>query len=278
VFNRSAIFRNQTLFLAFLLVVFNILITFLDGLIIAMVISVLPILYYLFFNGKYWLVIISLSIVMPLVVKFNDFKAEFRELTWHSGGVSMSEKVGILVSLFSKEQIVEEGTELIVKSSEIRRAHSYHYFQRALYEHEKGKEFLMGSTYWIILIKPIPRLIWSDKPKEESGSVIAKQYNMLDQSDNSTSMNLPLWVEFYINYGRFGLFVGSLIMTLFFIYFSVKTRIDPNNYIDTGVKLALIIPFLGIESNLSLMVGGFLGLIGFLILKKLFVGDSKIKI
>jgi hypothetical protein len=271
VYERSVFFRNKLLLVALAQVIFNIVSVFLDGLIVAMIISVLPLLYYFLYKGKYLLVIFSFFVAYPLVSKFNDIKVEFRQLTWYSGEISLAEKLEVLNNLLFSDNEVSSNIGPQFSSSDIRRAHSYHYFQRALYEHNNGKSYLLGSSYWIILTKPIPRILWLEKPREESGSVISKQYGMLDQTDYNTSMNLPFWVELYINFGKYGLYIGSLLITLFFIYLSKKTMINGDNYLDTGVKFALVIPFLGIESNLSLMVGGFMGLIVFGILNKLFV-------
>lgn len=276
VYRRSEIFHSGLLLLASSLVVFNIISVLLDGLLIAMVISVLPMLYYYLHKGKYLLVFFACIIILPFAAKFNDIKVEFRELTWYSGDITLGERLGILNSLLFSGREVEKSAESELSSSDIRKAHSYHYFQRALYEHNKGKPFLSGSTYWIIFVKPIPRIFWVNKPKELSGSVISKDYNMLDKSDFNTSMNLPFWVELYINFGEYGLYVGSLLMTLFFIYLTNKTIINAFNYLDTGIKFALLIPFLGIESNFSLMLGGVMGLIGFMIVTKLFASERNL--
>jgi hypothetical protein len=62
--------------------------------------------------------------------------------------------------------------------------------------------FLDGSSYWPIVTQWIPSSLWPDKPR--SGTVEA-----IDSlTDAGAGMAVPLWGEFYLNFGFPGVLVG----------------------------------------------------------------------
>lgn len=61
--------------------------------------------------------------------------------------------------------------------------------------------YLAGATYYPLLFKPIPRFLWKDKPEENSGQIYGHRYKVLDPSDKTTSANLSVVTEAWINGG-----------------------------------------------------------------------------
>ena len=121
-----------------------------------------------------------------------------------------------------------------------------------------GKDipFAEGQTYYPLLTKLIPRVLWKDKPLEHTGNSFGRRYGILHSSDKVTSVNLPIIVEGYMNWGWYGvvfsaLFVG-LVLRLVWAFWIGNRRAVGNNVLGMVVVLAAI----NQESNLSLVMGG----------------------
>jgi oligosaccharide repeat unit polymerase len=73
--------------------------------------------------------------------------------------------------------------------------------------------YWMGYSYYIQLINPIPRFLWPDKPKAESGLIMAKLYNEIDPNTGEPFMTISPGIigEMYMNFGFPGVVALSLI-------------------------------------------------------------------
>ena len=113
-----------------------------------------------------------------------------------------------------------------------------------------------GATYLSLVGLAIPRFLWPDKPTKELGQGFGHRYGYLSQNDERTSLNLPVLVEFYANFGIAGVLLGMWLVGL--IYYIVNNAVN-NPGQDMLVSLAgivLITPLLNIESDFSLTFGG----------------------
>jgi len=72
--------------------------------------------------------------------------------------------------------------------------------------------FWGGGTLYPLLFKPIPRLLYPDKPRESSGQTFGHLYGFLSPDDETTSYNLPQLVEFYGNFGILGVLAGMFFL------------------------------------------------------------------
>lgn len=116
--------------------------------------------------------------------------------------------------------------------------------------------FWNGKTYLSLVGAFVPRFLWPDKPTKELGQGFGHRYGYLNPSDEKTSLNLPVLVEFYANFGVAGVIIGMWLVGL--IYFAVD-RAANNSGQSMLVSLAgviLIVPLMNIESDFSLTFGG----------------------
>jgi hypothetical protein len=113
-----------------------------------------------------------------------------------------------------------------------------------------------GETYWPIVWKLVPRIIYPDKPMEVSGQLFGHRYGFLSPDDFVTSYNLPQLVEFYANFGWAGVLGGMLVLGVF--YRLVQGMfVHPRMGLGATVGvLYLSLKLLLIESSLSGVVGG----------------------
>ena len=123
-----------------------------------------------------------------------------------------------------------------------------------------------GETYYPLLYKPIPRLIYPDKPVEVTGQTFGHRYGFLNPEDRTTSYNLPQLIEFYINFGIVGVLLGMFLI-------GVLYRTIQHIFIHRGMGLGTVVAsvyvftkLLLIESALSGVLGGLMWSLVFLAL------------
>ncbi|MDP1832906.1 MAG: hypothetical protein Q8K67_12665 [Geothrix sp.] len=114
---------------------------------------------------------------------------------------------------------------------------------------------LYGKTYHSLLWKPIPRVLYPSKPKENWGNELGHRFGWLGEDDDDTSVNMPQMIELYLNFGIIGVtfgmfFVGTIYAVLIrFLY----SGFHP---IQGLIALFLLSSLFNIESNFSLVFGG----------------------
>ena len=114
--------------------------------------------------------------------------------------------------------------------------------------------YFNGKSYIPLLTKPIPRIIWAEKPKEEFGRYFGITYKILNPNDRQTSWNTPVLNEFYVNFGQIGIIVGMFLMGCLFAIITRKLSFSKKNYLFL-ISLSSLYPMFYLESNLSLVLG-----------------------
>jgi hypothetical protein len=103
--------------------------------------------------------------------------------------------------------------------------------------------FWAGASYYTALFKPIPRVIWPDKPEEVSGQTFGHRYNLISATNISTSFNLPQTVELYANFGLIGVIAGMFMFGLIY-------RLLIDMYVHPGMGLGALVGAVYISSKL----------------------------
>ena len=214
-----------------------------------------------------WKILIAGSVAF-LVLR--PVQVPFRTLSW-AGGEAESQPLTTKVALFLKtaEQLIA-GEELpysdALQLSLFRLAHLMT-FAEIIEKTPAQIPFWGGETLYPLLFKPIPRLLYPDKPREISGQTFGHLYGFLSPDDETTSYNLPQLVEFYGNFGILGVLAGMFCLGVFY-------RVIQYIFVHPGMGLGALVGsvyiftrLLLIESSLSLVIGGlfwafiFLGLL-----------------
>jgi hypothetical protein len=116
--------------------------------------------------------------------------------------------------------------------------------------------YWLGETYYPLLFKIIPRFLYPDKPLEVTGQTFGHRYSFLAADDYVTSYNLPQLIEFYANFGVFGVILG---MVLLGVFYRVVQQLFFHSCMGFGALVGFIYittKLLLIESSLSMVVGG----------------------
>ena len=185
-------------------------------------------------------------------------RAEFRELTWNSDDNRRSPSDNALLYVATAWDYLtgqEMSYSQAVQVSVSRLGHLMT-FAEVVEATPENVPYWGGETYYPLLFKPIPRLLFPDKPSEIFGQAFGHRYGFLNSGDFSTSYNLPQLVEFYANFGAIGVLLGMLIIGA--IYGLIhQAFIHPS--VGLGRVVAAIFIFyrlLIVESNFSLVFGG----------------------
>lgn len=256
-------FKDISLFPRIILFAFVIIKFFslaLGGLLVPFLIYSFSFLLILFQYKKNIILWFCLGSVFFLSFSISKVKNEFRILTWNTNQeVSLYEKIIILNELINNNN---NSSNVVIKnkinedSQLIRIAHSYFYLCTVINQVDVTNDFYDGSTYIALIYKFIPRVIWKDKPIENLGQSVARKFNLLDDGDTSTSVNLPVWVEFYLNFGKFGTILMCFILGILFAYIDLKLNYNLNsNILDIAIKISLLINLFYLESNFTLKFG-----------------------
>jgi len=114
------------------------------------------------------------------------------------------------------------------------------------------------------LINHIPRVLWSDKPRENLGGVFGRKYGILNPDDYRSSWNICWPVDFYIT-GGFAWALAHIffIGTLFGLAIVLLSRLSDRTF-SFGIFSATIFPLFYQESNFSVMSGSVFWSAGFL--------------
>lgn len=115
--------------------------------------------------------------------------------------------------------------------------------------------YMDGETLYPLVYSWIPRAVWPGKPQEIQGNIWSKRYGIIQQDDYITSWNLPWIVEFYINFGVWGVLIGMFLTGCFVavierLFNRARSEILP---LCVGLTVALTAWYM--ESNVSLMIG-----------------------
>lgn len=121
--------------------------------------------------------------------------------------------------------------------------------------------FWDGYSYKLLITKIIPRMFWRNKPSDRLGNEFGHRYNVLSKNtettvrDNSTSWNMPVLNEFYVNFGKLGVIIGMFLFGLFISFLTKFSSIEKNNNLENVICIYLFIPIFFLESHLSLLIG-----------------------
>jgi hypothetical protein len=133
------------------------------------------------------------------------------------------------------------------------------------------KNLLLGETYRPLISKIIPRFLYQNKPKENYGNIYGHDYYLMTEFDKTTSQNLHVLIESYMNFSFYGILLLSIFIGfLFFIIMNIvlKTKSELNKFLFIS---PIILFGFSMESNFSL---SFSGIIFIYLIMFIFMNDS----
>lgn len=236
-------------------------------------------------RGRLWWSAIILGMLGVAVLR--PLMTPFRGLTWTRGaeaGVTTAQKLQIFGGIAKGAAEGRLGSYDTLTQFAATRLCVTCTFADVLRQTPGIVPYWEGATYYPILFKPIPRLLWPNKPKEQTGQAFGHRYGYLALDDHESSYNLPQTVELYANFGVVGVIIGSF---LFGILYRVAELMFFHPLSGVGaVALGSVIlsQLLSIESGAAGVLGGYLwglvivGLLNAVIYAAEFLSDSAVAI
>ena len=120
-----------------------------------------------------------------------------------------------------------------------------------------------GYSYLILKSKIVPRIFWKEKPNDRLGNEFGQRYNVLHKvyedlgtiKDETTSWNMPLLNEFYVNYGKKGVIYGMFVLGLIFSLITKIFTISNHQNMEKAISFFIFMPIFFLESHASLIFG-----------------------
>lgn len=150
------------------------------------------------------------------------------------------------------------------------------FIAHVVYLHKNGlKFFLYGETFYWLPFTPIPRVIWESKPLNLMSSTFASEYGLRGEGAGTTSINFPMLVEAYVNFGYPGMLFMSLFFGIALKWFAMKFGIGLGD-LNLIIMMNSIKQFTHAEGNITLVFGALLQvfIFWFVLLKILRINKS----
>lgn len=200
--------------------------------------------------------------IVLIVTTLNPIKQKFRMQTWYSDQekpITVIDKVGVMGVTIEKHYAEKSVIlEVIQDKGLINRAANISLFAYTKFMTPEFIPHWRGDSYRTLWTSFIPRILWPEKPQSTIGQDFGHRYYLLNPNDKGTSINLPWLIEFYINFGIFGLIGGMFLIGIFFRVLLQKLKFPPQARIEYAIAVAITFGLFYAESNFALMVGGML--------------------
>ena len=217
----------------------------------------------LFLSLMHWYEKRKISITFAFFIVFSYLffipaKAEYRNLTWNSGGMSqlnLVEKAKLFWDLNYVLYTEPQNREKAFERSPMSRIAYAVLFSAVVDRTPETVPYWNGETYKPLLSKVIPRAIWPDKPLEVIGGHFGHRYGFIQPTDTTTSVNLPWLIEMYANFGTWGVLVGMGLLGFLFAFLEMKFNRNEMSFLEFILGTTVLFRLINQESNFSLLFG-----------------------
>ena len=175
-----------------------------------------------------WQVIVAffLAIILGLsvFVTYLRDRGELRAVVWQQQGIE--KRVEQLLTTFQQFEIFDPFDQRHLEAIDLRLNQNTLVGRAVEHISHTKIEFAQGKTIWQASLAWIPRIIWPNKPMMAGSGDLVSTYTGMQFAKN-TSVGIGQVLEFYVNFGKPGIFIG------FLIFGTVLTIID----ISAGIRL-----------------------------------------
>ena len=198
-------------------------------------------------------------VMMLVAVSFRGVVRDFRLVALlGTQQFTQREKLELMLKLLSN-RIEEDGVVKTLTwggSQTAQRSATMDMFADVIRRTPDDVPYWKGETYYSLVGAMVPRFLWPDKPVKELGQAFGHRYRYLDPTNKSTAINLPILVEFYVNFGGAAVLIGMVLVgCIYGIVDSIVNR-PGQTVVISMIGLTLLLPLLLIESDFSLVFGG----------------------
>jgi hypothetical protein len=159
-----------------------------------------------------WRVIVGISLAtvlgLTLYVSYLTNRDAIRYAVW--GGAALEERIDAVRGMFTLE-LFDPTNQKHLKALDDRLNQNFFVGVAAKRIEDGQVNYLYGRSVWEALISVIPRALWPDKPVFGGSPKIVAEMTGLELSP-TTAWGVGQVMEFYINFGMFGLVAGFVLL------------------------------------------------------------------
>lgn len=205
----------------------------------------------------WWYVAAAVLILTFMAVR--GAMVEWRARVWFSGveygpvarSVLLTEILARDIDQRGTLTVVNDGLDLIVK-----RSANSDLLADVVRRTPRDIPFWDGFTYNSLVGAFVPRALWPNKPQKTLGQDFGHRYAYLGATDRHTSINLPVLIELYINFGVDGVIFGMFVVGLVYCLLQRICNQPGQSVLTSAAGTQILIPLFVIECDFSLQFGG----------------------
>jgi len=220
--------------------------------------------------GLLWIAGIAFGAV--LIISLRGVTDQYRKMVWYQNeGADAIEGPRMFFGLL-QQRIASDGVQGTVEkgfATSAGRSANLDLLADVIRRTPDDVPYWGGENYLSLVGAFVPRFLWPDKPTKELGQAFGHRYGYLGANDSKTAINLPILVEFYVNFGMLGIALGMFIVGIIYRLVEHAVNRPGQDDIYSIAGIVLMIPLTNIESDFSLGFGGLIlnGLALWLVLK-----------
>jgi len=199
------------------------------------------------------------AVAVLIALSFRGIIIDFRQAT-RERGIELSQQenlklmVGLLATRFEQDGPV--GAVAHGLATTAGRSAIMDLFANVARRTPSEVPYWNGETYLSLVGSMVPRVLWPDKPTKELGQAFGHRYRLIHSSNRVTAINLPILVEFFLNFGGTGVIVGMLIVGIIYRILDALVNRPGQSPLLSMIGVVILLPLLMIESDFSLVLGG----------------------
>jgi hypothetical protein len=205
--------------------------------------------------GRWGIALLGAAAISVLVLRasIKEFRAGIA-----AGGLSLTERAQLVADIVARRvtdgstasQVAAGGSVVSSRSANLE------LFADVVRRTPDEVPYWGGRTYVSLIGVAIPRFLWPNKPRKELGGDFGHRYRYLQDWDRTTSVNLPFLVEFYANFGVWGVLAGMLLVGCLYRSLDQLVNRPGQDAVQSVIGMVLLMPLFNIESDFSLIFGG----------------------
>jgi hypothetical protein len=169
--------------------------------------------------------LLGIMLGLTLFVNYIHARDQLRDSVW--GGQNFGNRVETFVSVFMQTEPLDFSSQQQLEGIDARLNQNVLIGQAVLNLSEGSTSYAHGKTLLDAMLAPIPRIFWPNKPAFAGSGSIVSDYARL-KFEKGVSVGIGQILEFYINFGSIGVFLGlmlfGLILRILDIVISLKLR------------------------------------------------------
>jgi hypothetical protein len=203
--------------------------------------------------------IVSAILGLLVIITLRGVSDQYRQIAWYAGGGGGPLSRSKLFFKLARDRVNSDGVDGAVEKgfqTSAGRSANLELLADVIIRTPREIPYWGGETYLSLVGSFVPRILWPDKPTKELGQAFGHRYSYIGANDLGTALNLPILVEFYVNFGIAGVILGMCLVGV--IYHTLERLVNHagQDTLHSLVGVVILIPLANIESDFSLGFGG----------------------